>query len=58
MQLQDSIRESGMSVKRVRPLPDGDFSSYLPDGDPIRLELESLFPPFTPAEDAAGSTAG
>ena len=58
MLLQDRIREAGMSGNRVRPMPDGDFSPYLPEGDPIRLELESLFPPFTPAEDAAVSTAG
>lgn len=58
MLLQDQIRESGRSGQRDRPVPDGDFSTYLPEGDPIRLELESLFPPFPPAEDAAGKTAG
>ena len=58
MLLQDRIRESGPDGRRDRPSPSGDFSSYLPEGDPIRLEIESLFPPYTPAEDAAGKTAG
>ena len=58
MLLQDRIRESGPDGRRDRPMPSGDFSPYLPEGDPIRLELESLFPPYTPAEDAAGKTAG
>ena len=58
MLLQDRIRESSRGDIRNRPVPDGDFSSYLPEGDPIRLELESLFPPYPPAEDAAGTTAG
>ena len=58
MLLQDSIKEAGITGNRVRPIPDGDFSHYLPEGDPVRMELESLFPPFTPAEDAAGATSG
>ncbi len=58
MLLQDRIVESGRDGRRDRPSPSGDFSTYLPEGDPIRLELESLFPPYTPAEDAAGKTAG
>jgi NADH-quinone oxidoreductase subunit B len=43
MLLQDRIKGH---AKRP-PEPDGDFSAYLPDGDPLRAELESLFPPFT-----------
>jgi len=42
MMLQDKIRRND----RSRPEPAGDFSQYLPPDDPIRLELESLFPPF------------
>ncbi len=58
MLLQDRIKEAGMSGNRVRPMPDGDFSQYLPDGDPVRMELESLFPPFARAEDTASTSAG
>jgi len=47
MLLQDKIRESDRAGKRQRPEPTGDFNRYLPPDDPIRLELESLFPPFT-----------
>ena len=57
MMLQDQIRKAGPNGLRDRPVPSGDFSPYLPEGDHIRLELESLFPPYTPAEDAAGTTA-
>jgi hypothetical protein len=42
MMLQQKI----MRNDRSRPEPTGDFSQYLPPDDPIRLELESLFPPF------------
>jgi len=48
MLLQDRIRESSRTGKRP-PEPTADFSPYLPPDDPIRLELESLFPPFTKA---------
>jgi NADH-quinone oxidoreductase subunit B len=54
MLLQDRIRASGHGDRRQRPEPDGDFSAYLPPEDPIRLELESLFPPFTKLGAAAG----
>ena len=47
--LQDRIRETDSRGKRQRPEPAGDFSPYLPPDDPIRLELESLFAPFTKA---------
>jgi len=42
MMLQEKIRRND----RGRPEPTGDFSQHLPPNDPIRLELESLFPPF------------
>jgi NADH-quinone oxidoreductase subunit B len=42
MMLQEKIRLND----RSRLEPTGDFSQYLPPDDPIRLELESLFPPF------------
>jgi hypothetical protein len=42
MMLQEKIRRND----RSRAEPTGDFSQYLPPNDPIRLELESLFPPF------------
>jgi NADH-quinone oxidoreductase subunit B len=42
MMLQEKIRRND----RSRPEPKGDFSQHLPPNDPIRLELESLFPPF------------
>ena len=50
MLLQDVIKEEGVSGKRGRPEPDGDFSTMLPESDPIRRELESLFPPYLSAE--------
>ncbi len=49
MLLQDKIRGSKSPDDRDRPEPTGDFSPYLPPEDPIRQELESLFPPFTKA---------
>ncbi len=58
MLLQDQIREASHTGRRARPEPDGDFSAYLPADDPIRLELESLFPPYPKAKDAAATTAG
>ena len=59
VQSTPAVRDAHKTGRRQRPEPDGDFSPYLPPDDPIRLELESLFPPFaTKAEDAAGKTAG
>ena len=46
MMLQDKIMDSRKAGQRIRPEPTGDFGPYLPVNDPIRLELESLFPPF------------
>jgi NADH-quinone oxidoreductase subunit B len=46
MMLQDKIRNSSKNpVPRTEPA--GDFSQFFPADDPIRQELESLFPPFT-----------
>jgi NADH-quinone oxidoreductase subunit B len=45
MLLQDKISKESAFGRRDVTLPAGDFSRYLPDGDPIRTELESLFPP-------------
>src|SRR5438445_1350620 len=45
MLLQDKIK-SHNKASMPRSEPTGDFSQFLPPGDPIRLELESLFPPF------------
>jgi hypothetical protein len=46
MLLQEKIKASRDGVVD-RTEPTGDFSLFLPPGDPVRLELESLFPPFT-----------
>jgi NADH-quinone oxidoreductase subunit B len=59
MLLQEKIKKYGTGADQRR-LPSGDFSKYLPDGDPIRRELESLFPPFERLEtgmDVAGRPA-
>ena len=49
--LQEKIKHYEVTGQRERPQPDGDFSQYLPDGDPIRRELESLFPPYPGLHD-------
>ncbi|MCA9848263.1 MAG: NADH-quinone oxidoreductase subunit B [Dehalococcoidia bacterium] len=49
--LQEKIKHHEITGQRERPEPDGDFSPYLPDGDPIRRELESLFYPFPGLDD-------
>ncbi len=51
MMLQEKIKHYEVTGQRERPEPDGDFSPYLPEGDPIRLELESLFHPFPGLDD-------
>ncbi len=43
--LQEKIKRYHKTGLRERKQPSGDFSKYLPDGDPLRQELESLFPP-------------
>ncbi len=49
MLLQEKIKRSSLAGDKERKLPSGDFSRYLPDGDPLRRELESLFPPYSKA---------
>ena len=44
--LQNKIMDVRVTGQRETPQPDGDFSRYLPPEDPIRRELESLFPPY------------
>src|SRR4029079_14269603 len=44
--LQNKIMDSKVTGQRERPEAAGHFSVYLPPGDPIPRELESLFPPF------------
>jgi len=46
MMLQEKIRHN-REFGLVRTEPTGDFSQFFPSEDPIRQELESLFPPFT-----------
>ncbi len=58
MMLQDKIREFGTHGVRERLEPDGDFSPYLPEGDPIRAELESLFPPYEGLDDPMRRSGG
>jgi len=48
--LQNKIMDARVTGQRETPQPDGDFSRYLPVDDPIRRELESLFPPYPPFE--------
>jgi NADH-quinone oxidoreductase subunit B len=47
MLLQEKIKRTNFSGDRDRVYPAGDFSRFLPDNDPVRKELESLFPPYT-----------
>jgi len=46
MMLQEKIKQSERGML-PRSEPTGDFSQFFPPDDPIRLELESLFPPFS-----------
>ncbi len=45
MMLQEKIKKESIAGRRERIEPDGDFSGMLPEHDPIRRELELLFPP-------------
>jgi len=53
MLLQEKIKKTNFSGDRDRKYPTGDFSRYLPEGDPVRRDLESLFPPYIDAPDSA-----
>ena len=46
MLLQEKIKKEKLFNARERQMPSGDFSRYLPEGDPVRRELESLFEPY------------
>lgn len=46
MMLQEKIKKDRIGGQRERIEPTGDFSQFLPENDPLRRELESLFPPF------------
>lgn len=46
MMLQEKIKKDSIAGRRERIEPVGDFSEFLPEDDPIRRELESLFPPY------------
>lgn len=50
MMLQEKIKQDTIAGARQRIEPDGDFSRFLPADDPIRRELESLFPPYLKVE--------
>ena len=55
MLLQEKIKKESIAAGgRVRKEPRGDFSDYLPDGDPLRAELEALFTNEGIAKIAAG----
>jgi len=43
--LQEKVKRYRATGERERREPSGYFSKYLPEGDPLRQELESLFPP-------------
>lgn len=58
MLLQDKIQTYGEAGERMRPEPSGDFSPYLPAGDPIRQELESLFDPYPGRESPQRLSGG
>ncbi|HWO94084.1 MAG TPA: NADH-quinone oxidoreductase subunit B family protein [Dehalococcoidia bacterium] len=58
MLLQEKIKQDSIAGERVRKEPSGDFSEYLPEGDPLRLELESLFTPEGISAVTSGAHAG
>ncbi|MBR74065.1 MAG: hypothetical protein CL872_03920 [Dehalococcoidaceae bacterium] len=43
MLLQERIKQYEKTGEIERKEPDGDYSKYLPTGDPIRTELEAMF---------------
>jgi NADH-quinone oxidoreductase subunit B len=46
MLLQDKIKHDTIGKNWTRRDVEPQFHRYLPDGDPIRKELESLWPPY------------
>jgi len=57
MMLQEKIKTESISRQRDRIEPTGDFSQFLPADDPVRRELEMLFPPYLKTGAAAESGA-
>ncbi len=53
MMLQEKIKTESISRGRDRIEPTGDFSQFLPADDPVRRELEMLFPPYLKTGAAA-----
>ncbi len=58
MLLQDVLEKERATGRKRRPEPTGDFSSMLPEGDPIRRELESLFPPYLTKDGTPRDASG
>ena len=52
MMLQEKIKKESIAGKRERIEPSGDFEGFLPENDPVRRELEALFPPYITVQDA------
>jgi len=46
MMLQEKIKHESVVGKRERIEPTGDLNKFLPADDPVRRELEMLFPPY------------
>jgi hypothetical protein len=46
MLLQQKVKRMSITGVRDREDPKTDWDLYLPPDDPIRKELESLFPPY------------
>jgi NADH-quinone oxidoreductase subunit B len=46
MLLQDKIKQDTINKSWTRRDVEPQFQRYLPEGDPIRKELESLWPPY------------
>jgi len=46
MLLQDKIKQDTIGKQWQRRDVEPQFHRYLPDGDPIRKELETLWPPY------------
>ncbi len=46
MLLQDKIKKDTIGKEWVRRDVEPQFQRYLPEGDPIRQELETLWPPY------------
>ncbi len=56
MLLQEKIARESVAAERARKEPAGTFADYLPDGDPLRQELESLWTPDGIAAAMSGAS--